>query len=613
MLPLLTSDPREIGPYRLVGRLGSGGMGVVYAGVDVAGRRAAVKLVHEVLSVDVEFRRRFSREIFLVGEIDGACIARILHSDPGTERPWLASEYIAGPTLEQHMNAEGPLSADALYGLAAGLAEALVAVHAADVVHRDLKPSNVILSPEGPRLIDFGIAKALDGTSMTRTGQLVGSPGWISPEEYGEGPSGTPADVYGWAMLVLFAATAEHPYGSGRPEVLAYRVREEIPETDAVPEGLRELVRRALSKDPAERPLAAELLAAVLEAWPGGTAEAEPVADATALIQRTWVMQPHESPDWSPAAIEEVTSPRTSRSASVADLIAAGAAVAAGPMTTPPPVSPPPAPPAPVVARRPAWVLAYVATAVAVTLIAVTAIVSFAPRATTETPTEAKAQVKGPAPTPAVTATATVTATPSLAAPSKKPRFKGEPVSFKGITMTLPKGWRMIKVREDLVCLESPRSRGSSGPWEFACRPDAMVVKTGSGDKSWPGDSIEDTRWGWFINNPMPCLRDGRTWRDPEGTYDIYTGEYGLYERADEEGARLSYSGLAKMADGRKAYYRNWRIPCWNHGSYTMKIWHLPQSKVSFFVLGAHDADAKGYRQIIASTDLTGYKHAVPA
>ncbi|MGN9779788.1 serine/threonine protein kinase [Nonomuraea sp. ZG12] len=580
MLALLTSDPREIGTYRLVGRLGSGGMGVVYAGVDAAGRRVAVKLVHEVLSVDVEFRRRFSREISVVGEIEGACIARILSCDSGTERPWLASEYIAGPTLEQHAQAEGPLSESALYGLAAGLAEALVAMHAAQVVHRDLKPSNVILSLDGPRLIDFGIAKVLDGTSMTRTGQLVGSPGWISPEEYGDGPSDTPADVYGWAMLVLFAATAEHPYGTGRPEVLAYRVRAEMPETGAVPEGLRELVRRALSKDPADRPLADELLTGVLGAWPGQPEEAEPVADATALIQRTWVMQPHETPDWSEAALAGVTGTWTS--------------------------------PSPAVARRPAWVLAYVATAVAVTLIAVTAIVSFAPGSATETVIQAKVQP----PPPTVTRTGTPTVFPTAtvsAAPSKKPRSKGKVVSFKGIKMTLPKGWRMIKARKDLVCLESPRSRGSSGPWDFDCRPDAMAVKTGSGDKVWPGGSIEDTQWGWSINDPMPCLRDGRTWRDPEGTYDIYTGEYGLYERADNDGAKLDYSGLVELADGRRAFYRKWDIPCWNHGSYIMKIWHLPQSKVSFFVLGAHDADAKGFHQIIASTDLTGYKHAVPA
>ena len=167
MLPLLTNDPREIGPYRVVGRLGAGGMGMVYAGMDAAGRRVAVKLVHEVYSLDLDFRRRFSREISVLGEVQGACVARVLGSDSGTERPWLATEYIAGPTLEQHVQTDGALTGDALYGLAAGLAEALVSIHAAEIVHRDLKPSNLILATDGPRLIDFGIAKVLDGASVT--------------------------------------------------------------------------------------------------------------------------------------------------------------------------------------------------------------------------------------------------------------------------------------------------------------------------------------------------------------------------------------------------------------------------------------------------------------
>lgn len=155
----------------------------------------------------------------------------------------------------------------------------------------------------------------------------------------------------------------------------------------------------------------------------------------------------------------------------------------------------------------------------------------------------------------------------------------------------------MIRMRSDLVCIESPRARGSSGPWDFACRPDAMVVKTGSANDEWPGNAIEDELWGWYIGDPMPCLRGGRVWRDPNGSYDDTFGEYGLYESVYGGGAQLEKSGLARMGDGRKAYQRQWLIPCSYHGEYRMKIWHLPQSKVSFFVLAARDDDAPGHRR----------------
>ncbi|SNS08477.1 Serine/threonine protein kinase [Streptosporangium subroseum] len=634
MLPLLMGDPREIGSYRIVGRLGAGGMGVVYAGVDAAGRRVAVKLVHEALSINLEFRRRFSREISVLGGVEGACVARVLSSDPGTERPWLATEYIAGPTLEEHLRTEEPLAGDALYGLAAGLAEALVAMHAAGVVHRDLKPSNVILSSEGPRLIDFGIAKVLDGTAMTHTGTLIGSPGWISPEEYGEGPSGTPADVYGWAMLVLFAVTGEAPYGTGRPEVLAYRVREEMPETGAVPEELRELVGRALAKDPAERPVAAEVLAAVTETWRGRAGEQEePGADVTSLIQRTWVLSRAEVPDWPEAA-----GPMTAQAATA--LMVEGA-TAAGPAGSPPvpetglvvstsagvATSPHSLPALPETGPRvgaferpgPSWVHAYIATAVGVTLIAVTAIVAVAATSSSERSTTVIAAQATPAQTtPVPTASPTLptsssSPTPTVSKKSKKaPRFKGKVVSFRGIKMTLPKDWRLLRVREDLACIESPNAQGSSGAWNFACRPDAMIIRTGAGADRWPGSSIDDPVGGWSLGNPMPCLAGGGVRRDWSGTYGRDFGEYAFYVEAYDDGSSLIRSSLAKMADGRKAAYREWWVRCANDDHYTTKIWHLPQSRVSLFVLSARPEDTTGYRQIIASTNLLGYKYAAP-
>ncbi|WP_248961136.1 serine/threonine protein kinase [Sphaerisporangium perillae] len=604
MQPLSAGDPQEIGPYRVVGRLGAGGMGLVYAGVDGAGRRVAVKLVHEALSTDLEFRRRFSREISVLTEVDGACVARVLGSDSGTERPWLATEFIAGPTLEQHVRAEGPLTGDALYGLAAGLAEALVAMHAVDVVHRDLKPSNVILSPQGPRLIDFGIAKVLDGTSMTHTGTLIGSPGWISPEEYGEGPAGTPADVYGWAMLLLFAATGEAPYGTGRPEVLAYRVREETPDLTAVPEGLRELGGHALDKDPEKRPAADDVLAAVTRAWRGEEYEQEPAApDITSFIQRTWVMPQNATSIWPEAAAPVALPGPGTFQVSV---------VPQGPGELPSPATSQ----VMIVARRRggSWLHAYVATAVAVTLIAVTAIIvnSVSERSIQVAATTASTSATAPRSTPASTTT-TSTPTPTLAKTAvKKPRFKGKAVSFKGIKMTLPKGWRMLEVDKDYACIESPRSRGTSGPWDFVCRPDSMVIQLKSTKDDWPGFGIEDARFGFLWGQHVPCLAGGTVARDPYGSYSSTSGEAGLYYGIDPYRSRLVHSGLAKMGDGRKAFYRQWQVACDVNvnQAYTMKIWHLPQSKVSLYVLSALPADAKGYRQIIASADLLGYKHA---
>ncbi|HLU28415.1 MAG TPA: serine/threonine-protein kinase [Glycomyces sp.] len=569
MQPLLTGDPQRIGPYRVVGRLGAGGMGVVCAAVDASGRRVAVKLVHEALSVDIEFRRRFSRETSVLSRVEGACLARMLDSDPGTERPWLATEFIPGPTLEQQVQAEGPPAESVVYGLALGVAEALVSMHAAGVVHRDLKPSNVILSPEGPRLIDFGIAKVLDSTSMTRTGTLVGSPGWISPEEYGDGPAGAPADIYGWALLVLYATTGEPPYGTGRPEVLAYRVREETPDVQAVPEGLRDLVRRALSKDPAERPTADEVLAAVTETWRGEDSE-QRQDDVTSLIQRTWVLPRHEAPDW------------------------------------PEPGAAPPLPGGP--ARGSSWIYAYVATAAAVTLIAMTAIIAASgsersiPTAATVAPTS-----RPPAPvTPVPATTVSVTPTPTR----KKPKSTGQRVSFKGIKLTLPKGWRMTTADANTACVESPRSGGADGPWDFICRPDSMAIRLKSSQDAWPGFGIEDDEYGFMWGQHVPCLAGGGVTRNPYGEYADPGGEAGLYYGIDPYTSWLVDSGLARMSDGRKAYYREWRIACEVNFDYTMKVWYLPTSQVAFYVLSVHSQDTPGYDRVIASMDLRGYKRA---
>ncbi|NRQ32624.1 serine/threonine protein kinase, partial [Nonomuraea sp. NN258] len=279
--PATGGDPGDIGPYRIIGRLGAGGMGVVYAGVDRQGRQAAVKLIHASYAHDPEFRTRFAREIDIVSRVRGLCTASVLAADPHAQLPWLATEYVPGPTLDELIAERGPLPEEELRSLAAGLAEALVAIHRADVIHRDLKPTNVLLSPAGPRVVDFGIARALDATAITRSGMVIGSPGWISPEEYHDEPVTPAVDVYGWGLLVAYAASGKAPYGLGRAEVLALRTLNEPVDTQPVPDALRDLVDAALSKEPGGRPSAQEVLADVLGA--AGSAQ------LTKLLEETWV------------------------------------------------------------------------------------------------------------------------------------------------------------------------------------------------------------------------------------------------------------------------------------------------------------------------------------
>ncbi|MGS2640877.1 protein kinase domain-containing protein [Streptosporangium sp. LJ11] len=331
--PLTVEDPPQIGPYRLVGRLGAGGMGVVFAGIDTLGVRVAVKLIHASYASDSEFRARFAREISVLDRVNGACTARILDSDGNAARPWLAAEYVPGPTLESHVRTHGMLQGDALFGLAAGLAEALVAVHAAGVVHRDIKPSNVILSPSGPKLVDFGIARALDASVMTRTGTLVGSPGWVSPEEYGDTSAGPPADVYGWAMLVVYAATGAPPYGAGRPEVLALKVLNETVDTSMLPNLLRGLVDRALAKLPETRPSSRELLDMAAEAWQAHQGSQaidgfEAADNVTARLDRTWVL-PVEDLSWPAVPAATRKAPKSRRTGAVIAIAVGLAAVIA--------------------------------------------------------------------------------------------------------------------------------------------------------------------------------------------------------------------------------------------------------------------------------------------
>ena len=259
MMRLRREDPRVVGSFRLHRRLGAGGMGVVYLGSDRRGQRVALKVIRPDLAEDQEFRSRFAREVSAARRIRGGCTARLVAADLDAERPWFATQYVPGPSLHDKVNEEGPLSAADVASVGAALSEGLVAVHEAGVVHRDLKPSNILLSPKGPRIIDFGIAWATGASTLTHVGTAVGSPGFLAPEQV-RGAAVTPAtDVFSLGATLAYAATSESPFGHGSSEVMLYRVVHEEAHLHGVPDALAPLVRACLAKDPEERPSTLQL------------------------------------------------------------------------------------------------------------------------------------------------------------------------------------------------------------------------------------------------------------------------------------------------------------------------------------------------------------------
>jgi eukaryotic-like serine/threonine-protein kinase len=259
---LRPGDPQLVGPYRLVGQLGGGGMGRVFLGLSAGGRPVAVKVIRAELAGDLEFRVRFAREVAAARRVGGLFTALVVDADVDGPDPWLATAYVAGPSLAAAVTGYGPMPARPALALAAGLAEGLSAIHAAGVVHCDLKPSNVLLSQDGPRVIDFGISRAAEAASVTGAGWVVGSPGFMSPEQAMSEQIGPPSDVFSLGAVLTFAATGGGPFGKGSSPELAYRLVYSPPSLHLVPAELRPLIERCLVKDPAQRPTADEVLAA---------------------------------------------------------------------------------------------------------------------------------------------------------------------------------------------------------------------------------------------------------------------------------------------------------------------------------------------------------------
>lgn len=298
MQPLEPIDPRQVGNYTLLGRLGGGGMGQVYLGRSPGGRPVAVKVVHGVLASDSGFRRRFAQEVEAARRVGGFHTAPVVDADPDGDPPWLVTAYVPGPSLHDAVAQLGPLAIPTVRSLGAGLAEGLAAIHACGLVHRDLKPANVILADDGPRVIDFGIARAMGGAAeLTQTGTVVGTPGFMSPEQaMGETDIGPSSDVFSLGSVLAFAVTGQGPFGAGSIAGIVYRIVSGQADLSRVPDELRDVVEACLTPEPSLRPSLDEVTDALARGQ-----------ESTDMFTPGWL--PATVPALATVAIEAMTGP----------------------------------------------------------------------------------------------------------------------------------------------------------------------------------------------------------------------------------------------------------------------------------------------------------------
>ncbi|WP_302931045.1 serine/threonine-protein kinase [Actinomadura sp. J1-007] len=285
--PLEPGDPRALGQYEVVGRLGAGGQGAVFLGRSAGGEHVAIKLLHAQMASDPAARARFTREVSAAQRVEPFCTARVLEADVQGDQPYVVSEFIDGPSLHDVVAHNGPLGAAELERLAIGTVTALAAIHEAGIVHRDFKPNNVMLASDGPRVVDFGIARTVNSqeSAVTATGMVVGTPGYLAPEQLTGAPLTPAVDIFAWGATMVFAATGQSPFEADTLPVIINRILNEEPDLSALPAGpVRDLVARCLSKDAGLRPPAAQLLLNLLGHV--GAAPSNPAADQEELLNQ---------------------------------------------------------------------------------------------------------------------------------------------------------------------------------------------------------------------------------------------------------------------------------------------------------------------------------------
>lgn len=334
MEPLSSDDPAQVGRYRVHARLGAGGMGTVYLAFTPGGRPVALKMIRPELAGHADFRHRFRQEVETARRVHGLYTAQVLDADPDASPPWLVTAFVPGPSLQEAITAHGPLSVDTALVLMAGVAEALQQIHGAGVIHRDLKPSNVVLSPDGPRVIDFGIARAVNGNSVTGAGLRIGSPNYMAPEQVDDSPVGPAADVFALGSVAAFAALGRPPFGEGGPLPVMYRVLHEPADLAACPAPLRGIVERCLAKRASDRPSPAEIIDRCRAATAGRTGQIAqpwlPPGVLAALAER-----PLRSPAPAPAAPGQHSASAAARECPAPTMAATRPATPTAPLASP--------------------------------------------------------------------------------------------------------------------------------------------------------------------------------------------------------------------------------------------------------------------------------------